>query len=323
VRRLDYPNFDVLVVDSAPRSHPARETARRWGARYIFEPVPGVSRARNCGARASDAEFVAILDDEAIADPGWRAGLAREFSDPQVMAIAGRIKDFEPHSHEERVCAALSSADCGEERRAVDRTTPLWFERACFGGIGNGGNLAFRREVFDVWPGFCESLGAGSRIIGGEEHYAFFTLIDLGFRVVYSPQAVVSHPCPRTTAELKARHYRYLSASIGYIALLFFEQPRWRGRILKYLAEAARGVPRPWRGSSSPSGMRINSRWRTAQAVAEGLARYALVRLTAGPRPQPQGVAPNPAAQTERSASIVYLDRKPEGARAAKNLRVK
>jgi hypothetical protein len=52
----------------------------------------------------------------------------------------------------------------------VDRQTPAWFERANFGGIGDGGNMAFRRYAFAVWPGFDVRLGRGALLHGGEEH---------------------------------------------------------------------------------------------------------------------------------------------------------
>ena len=37
-----------------------------------------------------------------------------------------------------------------------------------------------------------------------EEHYAFFSLIDHGYRVVYTPAARVRHTFPQTEAELRA-----------------------------------------------------------------------------------------------------------------------
>ena len=42
VDQLEYPHFDVLVVDSAPQDAAAFEVARRRGVRYMLEPVPGV-----------------------------------------------------------------------------------------------------------------------------------------------------------------------------------------------------------------------------------------------------------------------------------------
>jgi len=51
VRQLDYPRFEIIVVDSAPVDDTARQVAARWNAKYIVEPVVGISRARNRGAR--------------------------------------------------------------------------------------------------------------------------------------------------------------------------------------------------------------------------------------------------------------------------------
>ena len=56
-----------------------------------------------------------------------------------------------------------ATLDCGDERRAVDRQEPAWFEMANFGGVGDGGNMAFRRRAFDIWPGFHERLGRAWR----------------------------------------------------------------------------------------------------------------------------------------------------------------
>ena len=50
VRQIEYPRFDVLVIDNAPIKAPARGAAERWGARYVVEPVKGLSPARNRGA---------------------------------------------------------------------------------------------------------------------------------------------------------------------------------------------------------------------------------------------------------------------------------
>src|SRR2546428_12256692 len=52
VARLVYAHFEVLVVDNAPSDVRTREVAAQWGVRYISEPVPGLSRARNRGAQA-------------------------------------------------------------------------------------------------------------------------------------------------------------------------------------------------------------------------------------------------------------------------------
>ncbi|MEJ6021299.1 glycosyltransferase [Ramlibacter sp. PS4R-6] len=303
VVELDYPDFHILVVDSCPRHYPAEGLARRFGASYLHEPVPGVSRARNRGVRASATELVALIDDEAVARPDWLRMLAPEFDDLDVAVVAGRIKDFEASTPEEKLCVALGSNDCGPHRRVVDSTSPQWFERACFGGIGNGANLAVRRSVFEDWPGFCECLGAGTRIPGAEEHYAFFELIERGWRAIYSPAAIVSHPFPAMFGTLKARHIRSVSASTAYLAFLWMQQPRFRGAIARYLWEACCGVRRSWRGQGEEVSVRIVPAWRRAIAFAAGLGHFALF-LAAGPvPPEPPPRRSALVAQPARAAS--------------------
>jgi cellulose synthase/poly-beta-1,6-N-acetylglucosamine synthase-like glycosyltransferase len=224
---------------------------------------------------------VAFLDDDAIPEPDWLAALARVFEDPLVFAATGRILPSRRETETPCLCASLGGFDGGAEERVVDCLNPIWFELANFGGIGDGGNMAFRRRAFEVWPGFDERLGRGTPLHGAEEHYAFFALIDRGYRVVYTPQAVVAHPYPYRLQDLQARHLKDLTAAAGYMTFLFFEEPRYRYRILKYLGEWLRGDTRAWRGAvvTYPR-PRIVPRWRMALAWLSGPLRYAQVRLT-------------------------------------------
>jgi len=71
--QLDYPHFDVLVVDNAPSNDQARQVAMRWGVAYVLEPVPGLSRCTQPGCPASGTEIVAFLDDDSLPDAEWLA----------------------------------------------------------------------------------------------------------------------------------------------------------------------------------------------------------------------------------------------------------
>src|SRR5687767_8018886 len=55
---------DVIVVDNTSGDPQTREVAHAAGARYLVEPIPGLSRARNTGARASGSDVVAFVDDD-------------------------------------------------------------------------------------------------------------------------------------------------------------------------------------------------------------------------------------------------------------------
>jgi cellulose synthase/poly-beta-1,6-N-acetylglucosamine synthase-like glycosyltransferase len=279
VVRQDMRPLEVLVVDNTSGEQATQEAALAHGARYIIESAEGLAVARNRGARESTTEIVAYLDDDAVPERDWLAALLPEFLDPLVAAVAGRILACEVEAA--AVTSMTEGVNFGGPQRIVfDRRSPDWFQRANFGGIGQGANMAIRRTVLRTWPGFNERLGKGTRVgaIGMEEHYAFFSLIDRGYRVVYTPGARVRHPFPQTDAELRARELSQLTAASFHCALLFAEEPRYRWRAARYALEAVGGKPRPWRERMGPATPSIRG-WQGALARFRGVMLYLASRL--------------------------------------------
>ena len=89
--------YEVLVVDNnstAPASAEAEQHARdRPGVRFLYEPRPGVSHARNTGIAAARAPIVAFIDDDVEASPTWIAAIKRTFdTHPEIDCLGGRIE---------------------------------------------------------------------------------------------------------------------------------------------------------------------------------------------------------------------------------------
>ncbi len=281
VSRLNYSQFDIVVVDSAPHNSGAFEIARRWGVTYVMEPRIGLSRARNVGLRASSGEIVAFLDDDAVPDPNWLQNLAAEFNDSRVAAVAGRIQELRASTKPRSDVAEFFLLDClGDQRQTIDQDDPQWFEKTNFGGVGQGSNMAFRRSALCSWAGFDNRLGRGALITGSEEHHAFFTLVGQGYRVVYAPDPVVYHPCPGDMRSLRQHFEQQLTASTGYMTLLFVEEPHHRKRLMRYVWEALRGMPRTWRTTPSNIPAGIVSRCRRYYALSRGPFFYLRARLS-------------------------------------------
>lgn len=267
VAHQDYPRFDILVVDNGS-AEPVHEICRARGAACIVEPVAGLTKARNLGARAARGEIVAYIDDDAIAEPGWLAALAREFEDLAVAAVAGRTRYMKAHGDSLR----MSDEDAPDEveprpHRAFDRTTRDWFTLACFGRIGDGNTMAFRRSVLTSSVRFDERLGRGRLVESGDEHVAFMSLISDGHRVMHAPEAVVRHPAPAEPALRRAKRLRDLRASLAYAVFLWCQFPGHRPDVARFIGRALlRRVP----GSG------------TAAPAAAGLSRFQVVAAVCG-----------------------------------------
>ena len=206
------------------------------------------------------------------------------FHDPRVAAVTGRLVRLSslngnphalPDEGRERVIFG------GPERLTFERSTTDWFERANFGGIGQGANLAIRRSLFAFWPGFDERRGGGTRLLGAEEHHALFRFIDRGHQVVYTPAAAVYHPYPAADTELRKLRLREIQSASAHLALLLTEETGYRRRAAKYGLQAVARRPRPWRmvPYAPPLGY-----WDTARASVIGLARYLRTQLPSAPQ---------------------------------------
>ncbi len=87
--RLDYPDYEILLVDDGSTDNTPDIAARFPEVKYIRQENLGLSVARNVGARAAQGEIVAYTDSDCIADESWLTYLVGAMHDQQVDAIGG------------------------------------------------------------------------------------------------------------------------------------------------------------------------------------------------------------------------------------------
>jgi GT2 family glycosyltransferase len=88
LRRLDYPNFEVIVVNDGS-SDATVAIVEEYGFRVISGKNNGLSHARNVGLHAASGEIVAYTDDDAYPDPDWLRYLAAGFLGSTHVGIGG------------------------------------------------------------------------------------------------------------------------------------------------------------------------------------------------------------------------------------------
>jgi glucosyl-dolichyl phosphate glucuronosyltransferase len=90
-------DYEILVVDNGS-SDGTRALMEAYSAgdrriRYVYEPRPGVSNARNAGILRARAAILAFVDDDVEAAPDWLSSLKRAFDEhPEADCIGGRVR---------------------------------------------------------------------------------------------------------------------------------------------------------------------------------------------------------------------------------------
>jgi glycosyltransferase involved in cell wall biosynthesis len=232
---LDYPDYEVIVVDNAPSDESTREAvlAEFDGdarVRYVREDNKGLSRARNRGVRESKGEFIAFTDDDVVVDRWWLQGIAKGFAhSSSVGCVTGLIPsaslDNEMQLYFDRRVTWGSSC----ETRVFDMKdhrdpSPLYPYSP--GVFGTGANFAMRRSVLDALDGFDEALGAGAPCGGGEDLDIFMRTVLSGSALVYEPSAIISHVHRAEIEELRKQMFAYGSGFSASLVSLIVRNPR-------------------------------------------------------------------------------------------------
>jgi len=182
------PPLETVVVDASPDRRTADVVAEFPGVRFLRNDLGMgyMATSRAIGVAATIADVVAFIDDDAYAEPDWIERLLLPYADPRVGAVGGRARN----------------GNSGEESEGADQVGLLlpdgtltgFFAAITPGDIEVdhliGCNMSYRRRalqaiggIHDHWPGTSlrEDADTGLRMRRA------------GYRVVYTPTAVVFH----------------------------------------------------------------------------------------------------------------------------------
>jgi O-antigen biosynthesis protein len=218
LRKVEYPSFEVIVVDNAPENS---ETARVVGLasddlprlRYLVERTPGGSVARNRGIAEARGDVIAFTDDDVVVSRDWLRGLIRGFrSVPGVGCVTGLVLAAELETPSQLWFEQYGGFSRGYQRRVFDARpgsgdTRIYPFNA--GAFGAGASAAFRADLLRELGGFDPNLGPGTPAKGGEDLDLFLRVVLSGHRLVYEPTAVAWHRHRREVPELREQIHDY------------------------------------------------------------------------------------------------------------------
>ncbi len=226
---------EVVVVDNNPASGQTRAVTDDFPqVRYLPEPRPGLSIARNTAITRSKSEVIVFTDDDAEVHSHWLERLLPEFSDPEVGCVTGLMLPAELDTAAQCWFQGVDEASgWSYVRRNFDkhfmernsrRGCPVW-------KIGAGVSMAIRRSTLDAVGLFDERLGAGAAGCSEDSEF-WYRVIAHGQSCVYTPAAVVFHHHRRDAAGLRRQMHDYLRGHVAALLIQFANHGHW-GNLLR------------------------------------------------------------------------------------------
>ncbi|HSD84862.1 MAG TPA: glycosyltransferase, partial [Anaerolineae bacterium] len=243
---LDYPHYEIIIVDNAPSTNATAQllqslAARRSDVRYVREECAGLGIAHNRGLLEVTAPIAAFTDDDVIVDKHWLTELVRGFRmSDRVACVTGMILPAELDTPAQEWIEQFGGFTKGFTPRLFDRSDqagPLYPYTA--GRFGSGASMAFQTAALRRLGGFDSALGAGTPALGGDDLAAFFQIITAGHQLVYQPSAVLYHHHRRDYAGLRRQAFGYGTGLTAYLMKTLVDKP---GRIFDFARRLPAGV---------------------------------------------------------------------------------
>ena len=190
----------VIVVDATSSGDATERVARAYPHFTCIRSDGGLNAARNRALAEAVTDIVAFCGENAAPEDGWLDALRGAFDSPLVGGAAGLALPLELETPAQEWLESRRPPFRGYLRREFD---PLRCSTGSAGEVGDGGNMALRRDMLHKVGAFDERLDAGTPTRAGGDHEMFARLLARGYRLVYEPAAVIWQRHRRTWPELR------------------------------------------------------------------------------------------------------------------------
>jgi len=192
-QNLPKEQYEIIVVDNHSTDNTSQVVCEEFESvsnlRYIYEPIQGLSRARNTGWRDAHGEYVAYLDDDAVADQGWLGKIVEVFDTvkPQPGCVGSRVEPIweaaRPTWLSDSMTSWLAIVSYSDTPVALDNPDYLV-----------GASIAYPRHLLETVGGFQTSLGRrGESLLSNEETMLHRKLKAAGYACIYHPEIIAWH----------------------------------------------------------------------------------------------------------------------------------
>ncbi len=223
---IPHSEYEVMVVDNGS-TDTTREMVESLGREFpnvhhVFEPVTGLSKARNTALAQTITPYIAYIDDDALPLENWLEELLRPFSLSERPAVVGGDLDpvweiprpdwlAEEFLHKYSVCLHWDNVP-----RPI--TQREWLCEA---------NIAFEVKALHEAGGFCENLGRRGHLLLSGENFVNEIIRENGRCLYYTPEARVWHRISKNRLSLDWLRQRYFWGGVTNSVIMFEMQQRF------------------------------------------------------------------------------------------------
>ena len=217
-----YRPFEVLVVDNAS-SDESRSISMSFPEERVrlvrLDRNQGFAGGNNAGMRQARGQFIALLNNDAVADPYWLERMVKAMhSSLEIGMCASKILFFQTDIIDK--AGHLMYLDGQNRGRGTGERDEGQYDRLEETLFPDGCAALYRRAMLDSVGGFDESFFAY-----GDDADLGIRCRWMGWRCLYVPSAVVYHRHSSTMGRYSAQKVYWVERNRFWLALKNFPLP--------------------------------------------------------------------------------------------------
>lgn len=270
-----YTPIEIIIVDNASTDGSQALVAERYPAVRLIE-LPenrGFTGACNAGIQAARGEYIALLNNDTEVKPDWAEAVVGAFErHADVGAVASKMLLFDKRDHI-HTAGDFFTVDGRAGNRGVWQRDTGQFDDEAFVFSACGGSAVYRRVMLEQ-----VGLLDDDFFFSGEDVDLGWRAQLMGWRCLYTPDAIVYHHLSATGGGVTASYYD--GRNLIYILVKNYPAALWRRYgllVLRSQARLAWEALRAWRGAAARARLRgmavgvvsIPHVWRKRRAIQQ------------------------------------------------------
>lgn len=193
-QRIPKEDYEIIIVDNCSTDF-TKEVVEQYSCRvnikYFYESALGLSFARNTGWRNAKGKYIAYLDDDAIACPGWLSKILEVFETvrPRPGCTGGKVmpiwESSRPKWLSDWLLHGLTIIDWSDTPHVLPNLSEEWLV---------GANIAFPADILKRANGFTPSLDrVGNNLLSSGDVFLEKQIVKMGYSCFYHPDIAIGH----------------------------------------------------------------------------------------------------------------------------------